>query len=95
MVDQLLSLNSGTCFGSLLFSPVLSLTGSKTQIEGLVWLTAEMMSKESPLEMMPIPEKHLWRLETFTFYAKSDEDWPILMPCHTTLFSLLLIRLTH
>ena len=27
MVNQLLSLNSRTCFGSLLFSPVLSLTG--------------------------------------------------------------------
>ena len=51
MVDQLLSLNSRTCFGSLLFSPVLSLTGTKTQIEGLVRLTAELMSKESLFEM--------------------------------------------
>ena len=50
-VDQLLSLNSRTCFGSLLFSPVLSLTGTKTQIEGLVRLTAELMSKESLFEM--------------------------------------------
>ena len=56
MVDQLLSLNSRTCFGSPpLFSRTVSLTGTKPQIEGLVWLTAELMSKESPFEMMPIP----------------------------------------
>ena len=61
MVDQLLSLNSRTCFGSLLFSPVLSLTGTKTHIEGLVWPTAELMSKESPFEIMHNPGKHLWR----------------------------------
>ena len=67
--DQLLSLNSRTCFGSLLFSPVLSLTGTKTRIEGLVWLAAELKSFGNDAYSWKTP------METSTLYAKSDDQW--------------------